>query len=405
MVLLSLFLAMSAFMSVSSVIYSNDARNILDRSARYDLRLLNTKHAIDPDAQVIQESLVRELAAVDGVKDTYVVYSHGISFDYGDSRLHEYFQDLFKPPLYPDSKYMMEMEAWEKDADYYMTTGWLAGIDEKGFDRINAQLDNVLDREAFFNNEIALASSLFYDKSAEMLDGQELSLRLTGDDPEHFKNIKIGAVISEIELPNYMSGGYGPVIYISQSLFEKWVPNPTIELVDFNYEESFNIDMDQKLKAMAANIPELTILTKMDEYNDYSQSNTQMSILGGGLCLILAFLAFLNFGNMMAVRIQNRRREFATLAGIGMTREQIQKMLLLEGLYYGVISVGLTIILGIPVAAVIFNATSQIIAATFEIPVLINVMVFGAMLIFSMVIPVLLFRCIQKGSIVEQLRA
>lgn len=405
MVLLSLFLAMTAFLAVSSVIYSSDTRHILDKSYKYDFRLLDTTHAFDQNTQLISESLVQELSAVEGIRDTYVVYSHQISFDFEDEQIHKYFKGLFGMQMFPDSKYASEMAAWKADPDYKMTAGWLVGIDENSFDRINDQLDEKLDKNAFFNNELILVAPLLYDTSAEMLVGHELSVRLTGDSPKKNKQIKIGAFINEIELPNYMSGGYGPVIYISRSLFETWVPKPSIELVDFNYEESFNSEMDQTLKGLVSHIKGLSVSTKMDTYNDYAQSSAQMRILGGGLCFILAFLAFLNFGNMMAVRIQNRRREFAILSGIGMTRGQIQKMLVLEGLYYGFISVGLTLLIGIPVSATIFKTTSQIIAPVFEIPVLVNGAVFAGMLIFCMVIPVLLFGMLQKGSIIEQLRS
>lgn len=53
-----------------------------------------------------------------------------------------------------------------------------------------------------------------------------------------------------------------------------------------------------------------------------------MNAVGGALSLVIGMIGVLNFINFMLTSILTRRREFAMLQSMGMTRRQLSQMLM-----------------------------------------------------------------------------
>lgn len=402
-VVLSLFLAMTAFLTISIIMQGKSAKTVLNQSTPYDFRILNSRIMVEPDVQVITDETLQQLETMKGIKKTKVVYSQDIAFQYGDQLLKNYYKRTFNNTLFSEGRYQAEMAEWQKNPDYNMTTGRLVGIDESGFDLLNRKMGNSLDKNAFLKGEIAILFPLLRETSAEETVGEELTFRILGKEKDVEHKLKIAVQNINSASPNYYGIGYGPSVVISNTLFKKWVEDPIIELVDIDYETSFNASMDENVRALLLGESKLIVSAKMDSYKELYQTEVQMRILGNSLCIILAFLAMLNFGNLMAISIQNRRREFATLSSIGMTRDQTKKMLMLEGIAYAGMSIGLTIVVGIPLSYMIYNGTNTT-RAVFQIPILENIFILMLMLLCCIGIPSVLYKILQKGSIIEQLR-
>ena len=63
--------------------------------------------------------------------------------------------------------------------------------------------------------------------------------------------------------------------------------------------------------------------------------NSAIAIGNSGLIgFLLGSIGLVNFSNIIITGIINRQREFATLESIGMTKKQINKLTVLEGLFY-----------------------------------------------------------------------
>lgn len=69
----------------------------------------------------------------------------------------------------------------------------------------------------------------------------------------------------------------------------------------------------------------------LDEFNGLTGLFT---LVGGVLTMIVGVIGILNFVNATLTGIVTRKREFAIMEAIGMTKRQLTRMLMLEGLYY-----------------------------------------------------------------------
>ncbi len=128
-------------------------------------------------------------------------------------------------------------------------------------------------------------------------------------------------------------------------------------------------------------------------------------ILGGGIALVLGLIGILNFVNVMSVGVLVRKRELATLEAMGMTRRQLRKMLLCEGIGYAVISLLSVLILGSAVTYGVFVLFVQQAAyAVFTYPVIPAFITTLVIIAVCLATPEVIYRGIAKSAVVERLR-
>lgn len=81
----------------------------------------------------------------------------------------------------------------------------------------------------------------------------------------------------------------------------------------------------------------------LQEMKDYIVSNR---LVLGALCGILLLMGIINYMDVTITGLTVRKKEFAVMESIGLTRKQLRKMLILEGIFYSLIITVLTGILG-----------------------------------------------------------
>ncbi|MFR0985236.1 MAG: FtsX-like permease family protein [Frisingicoccus sp.] len=100
-----------------------------------------------------------------------------------------------------------------------------------------------------------------------------------------------------------------------------------------------------------------------------------------------------------------RRRDFAMLQSIGMTNQQLQEMLIIEGISYVGIAGLISLILGSFLAWQILSAFNQMIEFfEYRFQTLPFLIILPMLLIVAVIGPMAAYRRIRKKSIVERLR-
>jgi putative ABC transport system permease protein len=130
-----------------------------------------------------------------------------------------------------------------------------------------------------------------------------------------------------------------------------------------------------------------------------------LTILGGGLSLVLGAIGMLNFANVIMTGILVRRHELAVLKSIGMTRSQVNRMLVYECLWYAMLTTLLVTTLGSALTYGLFRIfKTQATYAVFSYPV--QQMLFLLLMIFAicLVVPLMASRQVVGENVVESLR-
>lgn len=130
-----------------------------------------------------------------------------------------------------------------------------------------------------------------------------------------------------------------------------------------------------------------------------------ISIIGTTLALVITFIGVLNFINAVFTGIISRKREFAMLQSIGMTKGQLRGVVVCEGLSYVAAAGVISFAGGSLLAYAVLHALNDVIMF-FEyrfqaLPFLIMIPVLTAV---AVVTPVASFAQLGKESVVERLR-
>lgn len=90
----------------------------------------------------------------------------------------------------------------------------------------------------------------------------------------------------------------------------------------------------------------LRITAKSDILKAEKDYIVSSRIVMGALCGILILMGLANYVNVTMTGLTQRKKEFAVMQSIGMTRKQLRKMLVLEGIFYSCVIIGLLITAG-----------------------------------------------------------
>ena len=267
------------------------------------------------------------------------------------------------------------------------------------FREVNHELGGILDRDAFEKGETAVALTFF--TSAEEAVGKKIRFALPdSSNPQKEYQVTIAAVGDSSLNPAEFSGGYTPDILVSNAFAEKLMGDKLYtELVQVDYEEPYSRDTEKAVKKVFRGETQISFRSKLVRYQEMKLSEQQVKFLGGGLVL-----SILNYINMMAAGVQNRAKEFATLESLGMTSGQIKKVLVREGLGYGGLSILLSLVAGLPLSYLVFQSVT-VYNIEYSLPVLYNLILFGAIIAVCVIVPPVIYQMTQKDSVIERLRA
>ncbi|MOA12211.1 FtsX-like permease family protein [compost metagenome] len=148
------------------------------------------------------------------------------------------------------------------------------------------------------------------------------------------------------------------------------------------------------------------MLKSRDDYKEEMKGFIRIfQTVGYGLSFIIAFIGILNYINTILTGVISRRNEFAILESIGMTRKQLKKMLVYEGLYSILFTCLIVGTAGIYITYMIAKAISENMAFTiFHMSPLPILAVFPLLIGISLIVTLAAYKSLTKATIVERLR-
>ena len=192
---------------------------------------------------------------------------------------------------------------------------------------------------------------------------------------------------------------------IPTSVFQQQWPENTLRSLFFNVDDEHipaaQEMLDAYTKTMDTSLPVTSRKTMTEQYEAETQAS---AVMGNTISIIIALVGVLNFINSMVTAIVSRKKEFAMIQSVGMTKRQLRKMLICEGLDYAAITLIVsyivsTLAVGIGVRAMTANEFS-----TFHFTLMPLMICSPILLAFAVLIPFICFKNLEKQSIVERLR-
>lgn len=196
------------------------------------------------------------------------------------------------------------------------------------------------------------------------------------------------------------------LFYLPAQEFFKVVPRPVLMTYAFNAADDKELEMEQFLKAYTQDTEfMMNYDSKQTSVDEFNNMRSMFLMVGVILSFIIGLIGLLNFTNSMLTSIVTRRREFAMMQSIGMTGEQLRRMLTLEGLYYAVGTILLSLLLGIFFSFVIVRGViGNLWFFSYRFIIWPLFASYPPLLLLALAIPAMAYRNTMGQSLVERLR-
>lgn len=187
--------------------------------------------------------------------------------------------------------------------------------------------------------------------------------------------------------------------------FQQQWPENTLRRLFFDVDDEHIPAAQEMIDAYTKTVDtSLPVTSRKTMAEQYEAETRASAVMGNTISVIIALVGVLNFINSMVTAIVSRKKEFAMIQSVGMTKRQLRKMLICEGLDYAAITLIVsylvsTLAVGIGVRAITANEFS-----TFHFTLMPLMICTPILLAFAVLIPFLCFKNLEKQSIVERLR-
>ena len=175
----------------------------------------------------------------------------------------------------------------------------------------------------------------------------------------------------------------------------------------FDVEDGTDSEMEAFLADYTENVQPLFDYESKATYQaEFDSMRSMFLTLGGALSLIIGLVGVLNFLNAVLTGIITRRHEFAVLQAIGMTGRQLSRMLMLEGLYYALLAMVVSLALSLTLGPLIGTGCANVFwFFTYRLSLLPLAALLPVFILLGLAIPLVTYRGAAKQSVVERLRA
>ena len=287
-------------------------------------------------------------------------------------------------------------------------------------DIIEGETDLSVLKEKLWNGNNVILMAKYDDKGK--LDGgaDDSSYRglSVGDTIQFYENgtpteeFTIIAKVAATKGETFLTGGGaniatdidGPLIYMSEKKFKEIYEIPTLYGFLFDVEEQYQQEMETHLM-QDTDVAYTSILTMKATV---SGVKNVVLMIGGVIGAVFALVGLINFINLVMTNIITRRHEFATMQSIGMTNQQLRRMMISESFSYvvmaGIIGTLAAGVLGITLVKAFVQNGPTSLMMTFQMTLLPALIMLVLFLVLAFIVPIVALRLFNNRSVVERLR-
>lgn len=367
----------------------------------------------NPKGDTLNETLVKTLESFEGVESTGHQYSAQFTWKM-DQQTAKNLQGFYTEEMLADwSTYDPSgAEEFHKAVDTGEMSAVIFGMDGIPLEAVTQEayiMEGAFDAEAFAsgNYVLAVGPAIEQDEVYPSLPAPSVgsTIELEG------KSYEVMAVVyplmpiddgaSEMGAPASMEIHF---ILPTEAFQAQW-PENTLRRLFVNVDDGHVDKMQEWIETyMEHEDSSLPVASRKTMAEQYERETRSSAVMGNAISIIIALVGVLNFINSMVTAIVSRRREFAMIQSVGMTKRQLCRMLVYEGLYYAGITLAASYLISAVAVGVGIRAMVEGGFTTFHFTLLPLMICTPILLIFAILIPYLCFKNLEKQSIVERLR-
>ena len=249
----------------------------------------------------------------------------------------------------------------------------------------------------------------YYDvRTGEVMPAEEIEAGFVGSRAVKYHDVTytVAACVTMQHAMSYRYSGADAFV-LNSDVFQRDTGTSNLMTYLFNTTPESNAEMEAFLKDYTENIdPLLDYESKQSYVDEFHSFRSMFLMLGSILSLVIGLVGVLNFFNAILTGILTRRREFAVLQAVGMTGQQLRRMLIYEGLCYAGMAVAVSLVLSLVLGPLLQTALgSTFWFFTYRFSILPVACIAPVFLLLGALLPLITHRFALRQSIVDRIRA
>ena len=232
--------------------------------------------------------------------------------------------------------------------------------------------------------------------------GDKLKLNIHDGDNTFQKEIEVAAI------GEYGTGltNYNCLIMAKEGA-EKLTINNSSSYFQVIADKDYDEALEASLQAIVDGSGRLQMRTWKNEYDTWENAIQMTRGACYAFIIILAALSIMNLINTMINSVHVRKKELGMMQAIGMSDRQLMKMLQLEGIFYTVgtliISIGVGSLAGYPLF-LYAKRTGMFDISTYHYPVTAAIIIILTLFVIQMLLAIFIAKSVRKDSLIERIR-
>lgn len=400
--ILSLAVGLSVFVCVITLLRSQGPRTIVSSAWNDDMEISNRLLSKDGAKwkEVMDDVFLQKIANTDGVQEVHTVTTAQAMIPWEPEFADKWMREFYE--MWMEISYEDEKKEYQKHPKNFGTV--LVGIDEKNFEILNESLEQPIDAKAFQQGKTCVIYRNGLSFEDRELVGKTLHAAELGN-RDHAFSFVIGGVTDDSTMTGPITG-YPPTIIISQDALASLHLDTYTYKACVYYDKAYDTATQSRVEQIVGGSKDVRCLkmeSRIESMEELKAAQGNMTGVGIGISLILAVIGVMNYINTIIGNIANRRKELAILESIGMTRKQMNRMLMREGSIYALGAIFVTMVVGLPVTWGLYQSMNYM-----NVPFFLPIAPIGIVVLLLFVICVgapfvLLNAMCKKGSVVERI--
>ena len=229
--------------------------------------------------------------------------------------------------------------------------------------------------------------------------GDKLKLNIHDGDNTFQKEIEVAAI------GEYGTGltNYNCLIMAKEGA-EKLTINNSSSYFQVIADKDYDEALEASLQAIVDGSGRLQMRTWKNEYDTWENAMQMTRGACYAFIIILAAISIMNLINTMINSVHVRKKELGMMQAIGMSDRQLMKMLQLEGIFYTVgtliISIGVGSLAGYPLF-LYAKRTGMFDISTYHYPVTAAIIIILTLFVIQMLLAIFIAKSVRKDSLIE----
>ena len=273
----------------------------------------------------------------------------------------------------------------------------IQGFDKEFYDELSEHLvEGEINKEALESGEGLVYTHPSYAKEFGIKVGSTQVITIYDGKDSYKKEFTVLALVD--------IGGAS--IRIPESVMDSLIKTDTTIRVGLEVKKDMLKSVEEEIKNITDNDEYLSYGTLEYSIETYKKSMAITSVLIYSLVIIIGVIGLMNLINTMITSIITRKRELGILQAIGLSDKQLVKMLQIEGLFYTVGTLLITLTLGNIlgyIAVIIFRNTGAS-YAIYDYPLTQTIIMIVAITLVQILITYMVTNNFKKDSLVDRIR-